>query len=91
MEQLKKILKKAIEKSGFKNAILQENAVSMWPDIVGGNISKISKAVSVDRGVLFIKVESATWRQELYMQKKEIIKKINRKIGSKTIKEIRFL
>tara|TARA_B100001559_G_C16076915_1_gene428471 strand:- start:225 stop:500 length:276 start_codon:yes stop_codon:yes gene_type:complete len=91
MEQLKKILKKAIEKSGFKNAILQENAVSMWPDIVGGNISKISKAVSVDRGVLFIKVESATWRQELYMQKNEIINKINKKIGSKAIKEIRLV
>ena len=91
MEQLKKILKKAIEKSGFKNAILQENAVSMWPDIVGGNISKISKATSVEKGVLFVKVESATWKQELYMQKNEIINRINKKIGSKAIKEIRLL
>lgn len=91
MEQLKKILKKTIEKSGFKNAILQENAVSMWPIVVGKNISKISKAIDVDKGVLFIKVESATWRQELHMQKKEIINKINKKIGSKAIKEIRLV
>ena len=91
MEQLKKILKKTIEKSGFKNAILQENAVSMWPHVVGKNISKISKAIDVDKGVLFIKVESATWRQELHMQKKEIINKINKKIGSKAIKEIRLV
>ena len=91
MEQLKKILRKTIEKSGFKNAILQENAVSMWPHVVGKNISKISKAIDVDKGVLFIKVESATWRQELHMQKKEIINKINKKIGSKAIKEIRLV
>ncbi len=32
------------------------------------------------KGVLFIKVESATWKQELYMQKNEIINKINKKI-----------
>ncbi len=38
-----------------------------------------------------IKVESATWKQELYMQKNEIINKINKKIGSKAIKEIRLV
>ena len=91
MEQLKKVLKKTIENSGFKNAILQENAVSIWSDVVGKNISEISKATSVDKGVLFIKVESSTWKQELYMQKNEIINKINEKIGSKAIKEIRLV
>ena len=85
------LLLNSIEKSGFKNAILQENAVSMWPDVVGKNISKISKATSVDKGILFVKVESATWKQELYMQKNEIINKINKKIGSKAIKEIRLV
>ena len=54
MEQLKKVLEKTIEKSGFKNAILQENAVSIWPEVVGKNISNISKATNVDKGVLFI-------------------------------------
>ena len=91
MEQLKKVLKKTIENSSFKNAILQENAVSIWPDVVGKNISNISKATNVDKGVLFIKVESSTWKQELYMQKNEIISKINKKIGKQTIKEIRFI
>tara|TARA_B100000242_G_C42884474_1_gene410398 strand:- start:341 stop:616 length:276 start_codon:yes stop_codon:yes gene_type:complete len=91
MEQLKKVLKKTIENSSFKNAILQENAISIWPNVVGKNISKISKATSVDKGVLFVKVESATWKQELHMQKNEIINKINEKIGSKTIKEIRLV
>ena len=91
MEQLKKVLEKTIEKSGFKNAILQEKAVSIWSDVVGKNISNISKATNVDKGVLFIKVESSTWKQELYMQKNEIINKINKKIGSKAIKEIRLV
>ena len=91
MEQLKKVLKKTIENSSFKNAILQENAISIWPNVVGKNISKISKATSVDKGVLFVKVESATWKQELHMQKNEIINKINEKIGSKAIKEIRLV
>ena len=69
MEHLKKVLKKTIENSGFKNAILQENAVSVWSDIVGKNISEISKAVSVDKGVLFIKVESSSGNKNFTCKK----------------------
>ena len=91
MEQLNKVLKKAINESGFKKAIDQEGAVFIWNDVVGKNISKVTKATKVDKGTLIVKTESATWRQELHMQKKEIINKINKKIGSIAIKEIRFI
>ena len=91
MEQLKKAIQKAISESGFERAIQQENAVSVWGDVVGDVVSKVTDAISVDKGVLVVKTKSATWRQELYMQKKEIIDKINKKIGSAAIKEIRFI
>ena len=91
MQQLKKVLKKAISESGFKKALDQEDAVFIWGEVVGKNISKVTEATGVDKGTLVIKTESATWRQELHMQKKEIINKINKKIGSIAIKEIRFI
>ena len=91
MQQLKKVLKKAIKESGFKKALDQEDAVFIWGEVVGKNISKVTEATGVDKGTLVIKTESATWRQELHMQKKEIINKINKKIGSIAIKEIRFI
>ena len=91
MEQLKKAIQKAIVESGFEKEIQQEEAVSIWGDVVGDVVSKVTSAISVDRGVLVVKTKSATWRQELYMQKKDIIDKINKKIGSTAIKEIRFI
>ena len=91
MEQLKKAIKKAISESGFEKEIQQENAVSVWGVVVGDVVSKVTDAISVEKGVLVVKTKSATWRQELYMQKKDIIDKINKKIGSTAIKEIRFI
>ena len=91
MEQLKKAIKKAISESGFEKEIQQENAVSIWGVVVGDVVSKVTDAISVEKGVLVVKTKSATWRQELYMQKKDIIDKINKKIGSTAIKEIRFI
>ena len=91
MKQLKKVLKEAISESGFKKALDQESAISVWGEVVGKNISKATKAMGVEKGTLVIKTQSASWRQELHMQKNEIINKINKKIGSIAIKEIRFI
>ena len=91
MQTLKKAIKNAVKESGIDKALKQESAVFLWKEIVGKTVSTATEAKKVENGVLLIKTQSPTWRQELYMQKKEIIKKINRKIGSKAIKEIRFL
>ena len=91
METLKSAIKKAVVSAGVEKALKQESAVFLWGDVVGKRISSVTTAEKVDKGVLMVKTESPTWRQELHMQKKEIIDKINNKIGSKTIKEIRFI
>ena len=91
METLKSAIKKAVVSAGVEKALKQESAVFLWGEVVGKRISSVTTAEKVDKGVLMVKTESPTWRQELHMQKKEIIDKINNKIGSKTIKEIRFI
>ena len=91
METLKSAIKKAVVSAGVEKALKQESAVFLWGEVVGKRISSVTTAENVDKGVLTVKTESPTWRQELHMQKKEIIDKINNKIGSKTIKEIRFI
>jgi len=91
METLKKAIKKAVIKTGIDKALKQESAVFFWPEVVGDTVASVSEATSVEKGVLIVKTGSPAWRQELHMQKKEIINKINKKIGSKAIKEIRFI
>jgi len=91
MESLKNAIKNAVIKTGIDSALKQERAVFLWEEVVGRVVAKATEALSVDKGVLIVKTDSPTWRQELHMQKKEIINKINKKIGSKAIKEIRFI
>ena len=91
MKHLKKVIKKAIDGAGIKSALNQEAAVIFWGDVVGKVVSSVTKAEKVESGTLVVRVDTSTWRQELHMQKKEIIKKINKKIGTKAIREIRFI
>ena len=91
MELLKKAIKKAVEKTGIGAALNQESAVFLWEEVVGEVVASATEATGVEKGVLTVKTNSPTWRQELHMQKREIIEKINKKIGSRAIKEIRFI
>ena len=91
MEHLKKAIKTAINKAGIENALKQESAVFLWKEVVGRKVSKVAKAEKVDKGTLIVKTDSSVWRQELQMQKEQLIEKINKKIGSEAIKEIRFI
>ena len=91
MKRLKKAIEEAIHSTGIKSALSQEAAVVLWGSIVGKAVSSVTKAERVESGVLIVKVETAVWRQELHMQKEEIINKVNKKIGTRAIREIRFI
>ena len=91
MKHLKKAIEEAVHGAGIKTALNQEKAVVLWDSIVGKTVSSVTKAERVDSGVLIIKVETSVWRQELHMQKEEVINKLNKKIGTKAIREIRFI
>ena len=42
-------------------------------------------------GVLFVRANSSSWSQELQLKKKEILLKVNNKIGNKVITDLRFV
>jgi len=80
-----------LRRFGIDNAIAQNNALNIWNDVVGETVAKNAIPDRVEHGVLIVKVSSPTWRQELYFQKDEIIKKLNNNIGKKVIRDIRFI
>ncbi len=80
-----------LRKFGIENALAQNNALNIWGETVGEKVAKNTEPDRVEHGVIIVKVSSPTWRQELHFQKNEIIQKINKTIGKKVIRDIRFI
>ncbi|MCK5076284.1 MAG: DUF721 domain-containing protein [Calditrichia bacterium] len=87
---INKILKEFIKKSPYKKRFEETMAIVAWPKAVGETISRQSKAVRIKDGILFVQVENASWKHELYMLKTNIIKKLNRYLEKNIVKDIRF-
>ena len=91
MEQLKSALNTALKKGGFGRAVRQNKALFIWNNIVGETVAKNCIPEEVKQGVLIVRTRTPVWRNEIAIQKKEIIEKLNRKLGKKTIKDLRVL
>ncbi|NOY57473.1 MAG: DUF721 domain-containing protein [Calditrichaeota bacterium] len=79
-----------IQQLGIGAKINQFRVIEKWSEIVGENISKVTKPERVVDKVLYIKVSSMSWRTELLFHKPGILEKIEETIGKDIILDIRF-
>jgi predicted nucleic acid-binding Zn ribbon protein len=91
MESLGHALGRLLKDVGIDRSVKQQTALVLWSEVVGPIIAGVTEAQDVEHGVLTVKTANSTWRQELFFQKKDILKRLNSKLGITIIKDIRFL
>ena len=64
--------------------------VSAWQDVSGTQVANVTEKVWVEKKRLFVKVNSAPWRNELHLQRREWCDRVNQKLGKRLIDEIIF-
>ncbi len=70
--------------------ISEENDVIEEFDKIFPNLIQVAKPKYVQNSILTIIVENSVWRNELNLQRKIMIEKINKYFNKKIIKSIRF-
>lgn len=90
MTTLGQALNKIIKDLGIENEILRNQAIAIWPEVVGKKIANVSKAEKIVGKTLFVNVKNDSWRNELFFLKKEIMQKLNKKMGKNVIDDLKF-
>lgn len=72
-----------------KERLGAEEIGSAW-EAAAGNAAKHSRPVSFKRDSLVVNVESSSWLYELTVNKKEIIKILEKNLKGKKVRELRF-
>ena len=79
-----------VETSPLRAGLEQQRALEAWPEVVGQEIARHSRAVSIHDGVLRVQVESSVWAQELVLLRPRIVEQFASRLGPGEIREIRF-
>ncbi len=83
-------IQSSLRRFGIVRKVRRSQAIHIWEDIVGPTTAKVSAAVACKDGILFVEVKNSVWASELSLLKRDIIKRMNRRLGRGTIKDIRF-
>jgi predicted nucleic acid-binding Zn ribbon protein len=89
-EALGAILARKLKSLGIQKKLKETSITELWPDIVGDAVAEHTEVIRCTDGKLFVRVDSATWRQELIFQRVQFIKKLNGTLGEAIVKDIHF-
>lgn len=70
----------------LKQSDIVNDFEKIFPDLV-----KIAEAVKTEKKCVFLRVQNATWRNELRFREQQIINKINKFYKEERIKYVRFV
>ncbi|MEE4312019.1 MAG: DUF721 domain-containing protein [candidate division KSB1 bacterium] len=87
-QNLGSVIDQLLKNLGIEDQVLEHQAIALWDEIAGNNISKNTKAIRIEDGVLFVRVTSDAWKNELLFYKPELIQKLNEKIGKSIVRDI---
>jgi len=89
--ELRELLRKFIEMTpNIARPLKEHRAVELWPQVVNEQVSKHTTPIMIKNGILTVLTSSSVWAQELRYTKKEMISKLNEKIGEEVVRDIRF-
>jgi predicted nucleic acid-binding Zn ribbon protein len=85
------LLPKLMQRLGLRERLHETEVIDAWAKIVGEFIAAHSAPVALREGILYVRVLQPALHYELeQVSKIDILRKLKKRFGGKTIREIRF-
>ena len=85
------LLPKIMQRLGLRERLHETEVIDAWSKIVGEFIAAHSAPVALREGVLYVRVLQPALHYELeQVSKIDILRKLKKRFGGKTIRDIRF-
>ena len=82
------VLKGLLEQAGFERQIRRFSVFEDWPELVGTKLAEHSQPWKIRGDVLEVRVDHAIWMQQLQLRKAEILREINARLGTDSIRDL---
>ncbi len=91
LEDSSQVMYRALKLAGLSDHAQRLHIFQCWRDVVGSKIAARTTPDMFRAGVLFVKVASPTWQQELSYLKVDIIAKLNKTLGKSMVHELKVI
>lgn len=89
-QSISELLKDFVKESDFGRKLKEVDIVQSWENLLGKTIARYTRNIYILNGILYVEVSSPVVKNELFMMREEICRKINEKEGETIISKIIF-
>lgn len=89
-QRLGDVLDGVIDEMGLRKKLDEARVVEAWEATAGPQVRDVTERAWVKSGRLYVKIQSAAWRQELQMQRGRWKERLNNELGRALVDEIVF-
>lgn len=89
-QSLSEVLKEFIKENRLDRKLKEIDIVEGWENLLGKTIAHYTRNIYIRNQVLYVDISSAVVKNELFMMRDEICRRINEQAGSDVIKTIVF-
>ena len=86
----RQLLSHTLSKNRLARGIAKARAVLLWPEVVGPELSRLTKARSQQGRVLFVEAQDSVLANFLTMQRHIFLDRLQAKLGDQSVTEVRF-
>ena len=79
-----------MREEGLETPYNEYRLIEAWPEVMGQGIVNYTGEVVIRNRVLYVQLKSSVLRQELYMNRKRLVQKLNEYVGAQVIENIIF-
>ncbi len=89
-ESIGSVLTKYLQGYNLETQLLEKRVAELWPQVIGDKLVAYTGKPEVKQGILYVSVPSAPLRQEFFMARQEIVRRINEAVGAQVVKQLRL-
>lgn len=80
-----------LRESGLEQSVLDVQVEEAWPRVMGETVTKLTRSIRVQNGMLIVHVNSAALKAQLFENRFELVRKLNDAVGAEAIRDCRIL
>jgi predicted nucleic acid-binding Zn ribbon protein len=84
------LLPSILSKLGLEQRIKEQRVLALWPVVVGEELASRTRAIKIDHGVLYVRVDHGAWMQELHFIENDLLRRLRARAPGVKLTGIRF-
>ena len=89
-QSLGEVMKEFIKANRIERKLKEVDVVQSWENLLGKTIAGYTRNIYIRKKILFVEISSSVVKNELFMMREEIKRKINEKEGEEIVRTIIF-